>query len=159
MERFFDPLHGGVYLDDQPGNEMNVQESRKTIALVSQEPVRVTFLFNPSRSGVLIEFCVRRRFTMILFASTLVVSRRQRKRSRRRSSRIQRLAAMPTSCRSSRACLSTWISRFISLFRWLTVSFSALADTDVGSTGAQLSGGQRCKFAHLIVCQSSCTDG
>lgn len=54
MERFYDPLHGGVYLDGQPINEMNVQEYRKNIALVSQEPVRVTFPFIPSCSGVLI---------------------------------------------------------------------------------------------------------
>lgn len=39
MERFYDPLHGNIYLDDQPINEMNVQEYRKNIALVSQEPV------------------------------------------------------------------------------------------------------------------------
>lgn len=54
MERFYDPLHGGVYLDGQPINEMNVQEYRKNIALVSQEPVCPTFLFIPSCSGVLI---------------------------------------------------------------------------------------------------------
>lgn len=39
MERFYDPLHGAVYLDGQPISEMNVQEYRKNIALVSQEPV------------------------------------------------------------------------------------------------------------------------
>ena len=39
IERFYDPLSGQVLLDGQPINELNVQEYRKQIALVSQEPV------------------------------------------------------------------------------------------------------------------------
>ncbi|TCD62992.1 GTPase-activating protein [Steccherinum ochraceum] len=38
IERFYDPLAGTVYLDDQPIDELNVAEYRKHIALVSQEP-------------------------------------------------------------------------------------------------------------------------
>ncbi|KAL0565464.1 hypothetical protein V5O48_016559, partial [Marasmius crinis-equi] len=38
IERFYDPLAGTIYLDDQPINELNVTEYRKAIALVSQEP-------------------------------------------------------------------------------------------------------------------------
>ncbi|KAF8842127.1 P-loop containing nucleoside triphosphate hydrolase protein, partial [Paxillus ammoniavirescens] len=38
IERFYDPLAGRVLLDGQPINEFNVQEYRKHIALVSQEP-------------------------------------------------------------------------------------------------------------------------
>ncbi|KAL4079028.1 P-loop containing nucleoside triphosphate hydrolase protein [Scleroderma citrinum] len=38
IERFYDPLIGQVLLDGQPTNEYNVQEYRKQIALVSQEP-------------------------------------------------------------------------------------------------------------------------
>ncbi|KAI6041412.1 P-loop containing nucleoside triphosphate hydrolase protein [Pisolithus marmoratus] len=38
IERFYDPLIGRVLLDGQPINECNVQEYRKQIALVSQEP-------------------------------------------------------------------------------------------------------------------------
>ncbi|KAI0059986.1 P-loop containing nucleoside triphosphate hydrolase protein [Artomyces pyxidatus] len=38
VERFYDPLAGTVYLDDQPISELNVQEYRKHVALVSQEP-------------------------------------------------------------------------------------------------------------------------
>ncbi|KAI0050297.1 P-loop containing nucleoside triphosphate hydrolase protein [Auriscalpium vulgare] len=38
VERFYDPLAGTVYLDGQPISEFNVQEYRKHIALVSQEP-------------------------------------------------------------------------------------------------------------------------
>ncbi|KAL4080878.1 P-loop containing nucleoside triphosphate hydrolase protein [Scleroderma citrinum] len=38
IERFYDPLVGRVLLDGQPINEYNVQEYRKQIALVSQEP-------------------------------------------------------------------------------------------------------------------------
>lgn len=53
MERFYDPLHGAVYLDGQPINEMNVQEYRKNIALVSQEPVCASSPSSRSRSGVL----------------------------------------------------------------------------------------------------------
>ncbi|ESK90451.1 multidrug resistance protein 1 [Moniliophthora roreri MCA 2997] len=38
IERFYDPLAGHIYLDDQPINELNISEYRKAIALVSQEP-------------------------------------------------------------------------------------------------------------------------
>ncbi|KAF8546860.1 P-loop containing nucleoside triphosphate hydrolase protein [Imleria badia] len=38
IERFYDPLSGQILLDGQPINEFNVQEYRKQIALVSQEP-------------------------------------------------------------------------------------------------------------------------
>ncbi|KAL4079013.1 multixenobiotic resistance protein [Scleroderma citrinum] len=38
IERFYDPLDGQVLLDGQPIKEYNVQEYRKQIALVSQEP-------------------------------------------------------------------------------------------------------------------------
>lgn len=38
VERFYDPLHGRVTFDGQAINELNVQEYRKNIALVSQEP-------------------------------------------------------------------------------------------------------------------------
>ena len=40
MERFYDPLVGQVLLDGQPINQVHVEEYRKQIALVSQEPVR-----------------------------------------------------------------------------------------------------------------------
>jgi ATP-binding cassette subfamily B (MDR/TAP) protein 1 len=38
IERFYDPLSGQVLLDNEPINEFNVQEYRKQLALVSQEP-------------------------------------------------------------------------------------------------------------------------
>jgi len=38
IERFYDPLAGHIYLDDEPISELNIQEYRKQIALVSQEP-------------------------------------------------------------------------------------------------------------------------
>jgi len=38
IERFYDPLSGQVLLDGNPVNELNLQEYRKHIALVSQEP-------------------------------------------------------------------------------------------------------------------------
>jgi len=38
IERFYDPLAGEVLLDGQNISELNVQEYRKNIALVSQEP-------------------------------------------------------------------------------------------------------------------------
>jgi len=38
IERFYDPLAGGVYLDDQLITELNIQDYRKHVALVSQEP-------------------------------------------------------------------------------------------------------------------------
>ncbi|KAF8575980.1 ste6-like protein [Ramaria rubella] len=38
IERFYDPLAGKVYLDGQLVSELNIQEYRKQMALVSQEP-------------------------------------------------------------------------------------------------------------------------
>jgi len=38
IERFYDPLAGQILLDGQPINQFNIQEYRKQIALVSQEP-------------------------------------------------------------------------------------------------------------------------
>ncbi|KAJ2914131.1 hypothetical protein MD484_g6294, partial [Candolleomyces efflorescens] len=38
LERFYDPLAGEIYLDGQKISEFNVQDYRKHIALVSQEP-------------------------------------------------------------------------------------------------------------------------
>jgi ATP-binding cassette subfamily B (MDR/TAP) protein 1 len=38
IERFYDPLHGDIYLDGQRITELNIQEYRKHMALVSQEP-------------------------------------------------------------------------------------------------------------------------
>lgn len=48
MERFYDPLAGRVLFDDNPINEYNIQEYRKQIALVSQEPVsgRIIVVFH-----------------------------------------------------------------------------------------------------------------
>lgn len=38
IERFYNPLAGEIYLDDQLISDLNVQEYRKQISLVSQEP-------------------------------------------------------------------------------------------------------------------------
>ncbi|KAK7461381.1 hypothetical protein VKT23_008560 [Stygiomarasmius scandens] len=38
IERFYDPLAGGIYLDGQNISNLNVSEYRKSVALVSQEP-------------------------------------------------------------------------------------------------------------------------
>ena len=40
IERFYDPLAGEVAVDGENIAELNVQEYRKNLALVSQEPVR-----------------------------------------------------------------------------------------------------------------------
>ena len=42
IERFYDPQRGRIFLDGNPIREYNVQEYRKQIALVSQEPVSPT---------------------------------------------------------------------------------------------------------------------
>ena len=41
VERFYDPLSGNVLIDGHPISELNVQDYRKHLALVSQEPVSV----------------------------------------------------------------------------------------------------------------------
>ncbi|KAI0287212.1 P-loop containing nucleoside triphosphate hydrolase protein [Russula brevipes] len=38
VERFYDPLSGTIFIDEQPISGLNVQEYRKHLALVSQEP-------------------------------------------------------------------------------------------------------------------------
>jgi len=38
VERFYDPLAGKIYLDGESIDEININEYRKQIALVSQEP-------------------------------------------------------------------------------------------------------------------------
>ncbi|KAJ2930895.1 hypothetical protein H1R20_g6196, partial [Candolleomyces eurysporus] len=38
IERFYDPLAGDIYIDGEKINELNIQDYRKHIALVSQEP-------------------------------------------------------------------------------------------------------------------------
>ncbi|KAL0961414.1 hypothetical protein HGRIS_006363 [Hohenbuehelia grisea] len=38
IERFYDPLHGSIYLDGENISDLNIQDYRKQIALVSQEP-------------------------------------------------------------------------------------------------------------------------
>ena len=43
IERFYDPLTGQILLDGQPISGFNVQEYRKQIALVSQEPVSTLY--------------------------------------------------------------------------------------------------------------------
>ena len=47
VERFYDPLSGTVYIDDQPISDLNVQEYRKQLALVSQEPVIIRHVDHP----------------------------------------------------------------------------------------------------------------
>ncbi|EJC99281.1 P-loop containing nucleoside triphosphate hydrolase protein [Fomitiporia mediterranea MF3/22] len=42
VERFYDPMAGKVYLDGQDISKLNVQEYRKHLALVSQEPTLYT---------------------------------------------------------------------------------------------------------------------
>ena len=44
IERFYDSLSGSILIDDQPISELNVQEYRKHLALVSQEPVYIRYL-------------------------------------------------------------------------------------------------------------------
>ena len=39
VERFYDTLSGNVSIDGHPISELNVQDYRKHLALVSQEPV------------------------------------------------------------------------------------------------------------------------
>lgn len=54
IERFYDPLAGEIYLDGELINELNVQEYRKQIALVSQEPTLYagTVRFNISLGAI-----------------------------------------------------------------------------------------------------------
>ena len=43
IERFYDPISGQILLDGNPIDEFNVQQYRKQIALVSQEPVSTMY--------------------------------------------------------------------------------------------------------------------
>jgi len=44
VERFYDPLSGTILIDNEPISELNVQDYRKHLALVSQEPVSIYHL-------------------------------------------------------------------------------------------------------------------
>ncbi|KAL1745562.1 P-loop containing nucleoside triphosphate hydrolase protein [Schizophyllum fasciatum] len=56
IERFYDPMHGTIYLDGRPISQLNLSEYRKQIALVSQEPtlysgtVRYNILLGAAKS-------------------------------------------------------------------------------------------------------------
>ena len=39
IQRFYDPLGGAIYIDNQPISELNVRWLRRQIGIVSQEPV------------------------------------------------------------------------------------------------------------------------
>lgn len=58
LERFYDPLAGGIYVDGREISSLNVNEYRSHIALVSQEPtlyqgtIRENILLGTSRSEV-----------------------------------------------------------------------------------------------------------
>lgn len=43
IERFYDPIAGTVKVDGEDVSDLNVQEYRKNLALVSQEPVSLYF--------------------------------------------------------------------------------------------------------------------
>ena len=44
IERFYEPLSGSILIDGHPVSELNVQEYRKHLALVSQEPVSAHYM-------------------------------------------------------------------------------------------------------------------
>ncbi|QDS69927.1 hypothetical protein FKW77_001594 [Venturia effusa] len=58
LERFYDPLSGGVYVDGQEVSKLNVNDYRSYLALVSQEPtlyqgtIRDNVLLGADREGV-----------------------------------------------------------------------------------------------------------
>lgn len=58
LERFYDPLSGGVYVDGQEVSKLNVNDYRSYLALVSQEPtlyqgtIRENVLLGADREGV-----------------------------------------------------------------------------------------------------------
>ncbi len=63
IERFYDTLSGSILIDDQPISELNVQEYRKHLALVSQEPVSIHHL-------IVNLFCLM-SFCQTLYAGTI----------------------------------------------------------------------------------------
>ncbi|KAF4963951.1 hypothetical protein FSARC_8086 [Fusarium sarcochroum] len=58
LERFYDPLSGGVFIDDHEISKLNINDYRSHIALVSQEPtlyqgtIRENILLGTSRENV-----------------------------------------------------------------------------------------------------------
>ena len=102
IERFYDPLIGQVLLDGEPINEYNVQEYRKQIALVSQEPVCHNKCDHGSRVANFRNF---RLFTLAPFVSTFyLVQLSQYRKSLKRRSRQH--AEMPTFSNLSGHCQS-----------------------------------------------------
>jgi ATP-binding cassette subfamily B (MDR/TAP) protein 1 len=51
IERFYDPLSGAIYMDDRLISDLNIQEYRKQLALVSQDPVITDYCRSPVDSS------------------------------------------------------------------------------------------------------------
>jgi len=128
VERFYDPLAGKIYLDGETIDEINVNEYRKQIALVSQEPTlyagtgKPHFLF--LYITILNHYPVR--FNILLGAI--------------------KPAEEVTQEELEQACRDANILEFIQ-------SLPDGFDTEVGGKGSQLSGGQKRKSSVCFMSQ------
>lgn len=66
LERFYDPIIGGIYVDGTEISSLNIKEYRSHLALVSQEPtlyrgtIRENLLLGTDRDNILEEEIVQR---------------------------------------------------------------------------------------------------
>lgn len=103
IERFYDPLSGQVLLDGKPINEFNIQEYRKQIALVSQEPVSTTYRYVFLRD---LKEAVPPRLCMLAPSVSTSYLAQPSPNPRSRKKNLKRPAVMQTSWISSSHCLS-----------------------------------------------------
>ena len=138
IERFYDPLDGHILLDGEPINEFNIQEYRKQIALVSQEPVSSQnyvlslFLnFRPFAIQTLYAGTIRFNILMGAIKPESEVTQEEIEAACRNANILDFIKALPkyVPCLPFESnCAETAISGF---------------DTEVGGKGSQLSGGQK----------------
>ena len=150
IERFYDPLAGGIFvrasslrgvyglnrlfqLDEEPVAELNVQEYRKELALVSQEPTLY--------AGTV-------RFNILLGAIKPVseVTEEEIENACRDANILDFIQSLPKYVKRCLTC--TCVERF---------SHSGF-DTEVGGKGSQLSGGQKRPSLLLFMLVSTTDD-
>ena len=127
LERFYDPLSGEIYLDGENIQDLNIQEYRKHLALVSQEPSLY--------AGTI-------RFNILLGAvkPASEVSQEEIEEACRNANILDFIQSLPQ-------CVPKLLS---SCTEPLTLVFYSGLETEVGGKGSQLSGGQKREWSLVV---------
>lgn len=143
VERFYDPLSGNVLIDGHPISQLNVQDYRKHLALVSQEPVSIHRLRSlVSLTDVDLSDSLCRQYSLQHPSWSDQTDLRSDTRGARRG--LQGCQHPGLHQFSARVC------NYV-LFFWLVVNYCCSGfETNVGGKGSQLSGGQKRMFGKVV---------